>query len=31
MGAGILDEDIAATVVTVQEKYRQLDSDGINK
>jgi len=31
MSAGILEEDVAATVSTVQEMYRQLDSDGINK
>jgi hypothetical protein len=31
MGASILEEDIAATVFTVQEMYRQLDSDSINK
>jgi hypothetical protein len=31
MGAGILEEDIAAVVFTVQEMYRQLESDGINK
>jgi hypothetical protein len=31
MGASILEEEIAATVFTVKEMYRQLDSDGINK